>query len=227
MSGLSTAPAPAALPPHTGRSSFPGIRGRIRDAALRAWPALAAYAVVRAVGIAVLALGAGGDDPRLGTLLAGSFDSKYFVYVAEHGYGTPMPGGCSVQGPLCNYAFFPLYPGLIRAGSAVLPLPTGAVAWGIAIVASLIAAWGVFAVADRVIGRRPAIIAVVLWGIAPHAAVESMAYTEPVFTAIAAWALYAVLDRRWLTAAALAVLAGLTRPPGAAVVAAVVLCALY
>ncbi|MEE1751284.1 hypothetical protein PUR26_02055, partial [Streptomyces sp. SP18CS02] len=47
------------------------------------------------------------------------------------------------------------------------------------------------------------------------------------FTAIAAWALYAVLDRRWLTAAALAVLAGLTRPPGAAVVAAVVLCALY
>jgi hypothetical protein len=48
-----------------------------------------------------------------------------------------------------------------------------------------------------------------------------MAYSESLFTALAAWSLYAVLTGRWLTAGLLAALAGLTRPVGAAVVAAV------
>jgi hypothetical protein len=51
--------------------------------------------------------------------------------------------------------------------------------------------------------------------------VLSMAYTEPVMTAFAAWSLYAVLTRRWVWAGALAALAGLTRPNGVAVAAAV------
>ncbi|NUS25377.1 MAG: hypothetical protein HOV70_11770, partial [Streptomyces sp.] len=48
-----------------------------------------------------------------------------------------------------------------------------------------------------------------------------MGYTESLFTAFAAWALYALLADRPLTAAWLAVLAGLTRPTGVAVAAAV------
>jgi hypothetical protein len=53
-----------------------------------------------------------------------------------------------------------------------------------------------------------------------------MAYSESLFTALAAWALYAVLTGRWVTAGALALFAGLTRPVGLAVVAAVWVAAL-
>ncbi|MFI6102937.1 glycosyltransferase family 39 protein [Streptomyces sp. NPDC051310] len=165
--------------------------------------------------------------PGLGTILAARYDAIYYLHIAEYGYAAPMANDCVVQGALCKYAFFPLYPGLIRGFSAVLPLPVGWVAWGIAAIASLLAAWGIFSVAERVAGRRTGVIAVVLWGIAPHAMVESMAYTEPVFTALSAWALYAALSHRWTQAGLLASLAGLTRPSGSAVVAAVVLTALW
>ncbi len=156
-------------------------------------------------------------------LLAGRYDTTWYVLIAEEGY----PATCPVQGELCRYAFFPLYPGMIRTVTALTPLSAQWAAWLIAVAASLAAAWGVYAVVERVAGRRAGLVTVVLWGLVPHAVVESMAYTEALFTAIAAWALYAVLTRRWITAGVLAVLAGLTRPPGAAVAATVVLCALW
>ena len=53
-----------------------------------------------------------------------------------------------------------------------------------------------------------------------------MGYSETLFTALAAWSLVAVLRARWLTAGLLCLLAGLTRPTGAALVAAVGLAAL-
>ncbi|MFJ9699559.1 glycosyltransferase family 39 protein [Streptomyces fradiae] len=208
----------------TGTESFPL---RLRSAAARAWPALLAYVAVRCLGVAAVALRAGDDGPGLGTLLADRYDAVYYTHIADFGYAAPMTDSCTVQGPLCKYAFFPLYPALIRAGSALLPLSSAQVAWGVAVVAALLAAWGVYAVVERVAGRRAAVVATVLWGIAPHAMVESMAYTEPVFTALCAWALYAALSHRWVAAGVLASLAGLTRPSGSAVVAAVVIAALW
>ena len=53
-----------------------------------------------------------------------------------------------------------------------------------------------------------------------------MAYTESLFTALAAGTLYAVLIHRYAVAGVAACLAGLTRPMGAAVVAAVAVGAL-
>ncbi|MGW3626162.1 glycosyltransferase family 39 protein [Streptomyces sp. NPDC000880] len=190
-------------------------------------PALAAYALVRSIGVAFVASRIREGGPSLGQLLAAKFDTQYYVHIADYGYAAPMTGLCQVQGELCKYAFFPLYPSLIRGVSTIVPLPTGYIAWGIAVFFAVLAAWGIFAIAELLVGRKAAVVTVVLWGIAPHAMVQSMAYTEPVFTAIAAWALYAVLTQRWGAAAALAVLAGLTRPSGAAVVAAVVISAMW
>lgn len=62
-------------------------------------------------------------------------------------------------------------------------------------------------------------------GVYPTAFVQSMAYTETLFTALAAWALYAVLRGRWIVAGALCVLAGLTRPTAAALIAALAITA--
>ncbi|WP_338676646.1 hypothetical protein V1460_29530 [Streptomyces sp. SCSIO 30461] len=208
------------------RRSAPAL-SRATGALRRAWPALAAYLVVRALGVAAVAYRAGDDGPGLGALLTSKYDTQYYVHIARFGYAAPMTDACGVQGELCKYAFFPLYPALIRGASAVLPLPVGVVAWGIAMLGALMAAWGVYAVTERVAGRRAGVIAAVLWGIAPHAMVESMAYTEPLFTALAAWSLFAALTHRWAVAGLLACLAGLTRPSGSAVVAAVVLAAAW
>ncbi|MGE6733111.1 hypothetical protein ACQKIP_19840, partial [Streptomyces sp. NPDC059900] len=60
-----------------------------------------------------------------------------------------------------------------------------------------------------------------LWAVLPVGIVQSMAYSESLFTALAAWSLYAVLTGRWVWAGVLASCAGLTRPVGAAVVAAI------
>ncbi|CAM5692204.1 hypothetical protein SAURM35S_00986 [Streptomyces aurantiogriseus] len=84
----------------------------------------------------------------------------------------------------------------------------------------------VVGVGDHLHGRRTGILLAVLRAAFPVGLVQWMGYTESLFTACAAWSLYAVLTGRWLCAATLAVLAGLTRPSGVAVAAAVTVAAL-
>ncbi|WP_031077725.1 hypothetical protein [Streptomyces sp. NRRL S-118] len=206
-----------------------GIRSRPRRfprrlAALQhAGPALGVFAAARLTGMLVMALWAWhtGRSPR--ALLAGSWDSDWYLRIAAHGYGRTLhwPDG-AVQSDL---AFFPLYPGLVRAVTAVLPVAGGTAGLLVSWTAAGAAAWGVFRIGDRLYGRAVATALVALWGLLPHSIVLSMAYTEPVMTAFAAWSLYAVLTRRWLWAGALAALAGAARPNGVAVAAAVLVAA--
>ncbi|MER5207209.1 hypothetical protein [Streptomyces sp. NPDC002825] len=187
-----------------------------RGALRRAAPALFGFLAVRLLGLAVLARWAHLRGHGLWPLLARTWDSLWYLDIAGHGYAT-QPSFPR------NLAFFPLFPGLVRLLSAVLPgnASPASIALGLAVVCSLAAAWGVFAVGDRLHGRRTGTVLAVLWGASPVAAVEWMGYTESLFTALAAWALYAVLGGRWAWAAGLAVAAGLTRPTGLAVAAAV------
>ncbi|OAR25049.1 hypothetical protein A8W25_28715 [Streptomyces sp. ERV7] len=189
----------------------------------RAQAALLLHVGLRLVGIGMVGIWGHRKGVGLHEVLATRWDSVYYLNIADHGYTSPMVPSCGLGGPTCKLAFFPLYPSLIRAASAVTGLPASWAAWAIALAASLLAAWGIFAVAEKLYGARVALFTVALYAIVPHALVQSMAYTEPVFTALAAWALYAVLTRAWLTAGTLALLAGATRPSGLAVIAAVTL----
>ncbi|GGR54350.1 mannosyltransferase family protein [Streptomyces aurantiogriseus] len=185
----------------------------------RAAPALLGYAAVRALGLLALALWSAARDKSAYTLLTARWDSLWYVRVAELGYGyeVRLPNG-DVHS---NLAFFPLLPWLERLLHATTPLSYAGAGFTVSLLASLAAAWGIFAVADHVYGRRAGVCAVLLWAVLPVGIVQSMAYSESLFTALAAWSLYAVLTGRWVTAGALASLAGLTRPVGLAVVAAV------
>ncbi|WP_405893128.1 glycosyltransferase family 39 protein [Streptomyces sp. NBC_00104] len=185
----------------------------------RAAPALLGYIAVRALGLVALAVWSAARDKSALTLLSARWDSLWYTRVAELGYGyeVRLPNG-DVHS---NLAFFPLLPWLERAVSAVTPLSYAHAGLVVGTLASLAAAWGIFAVADQVYGRRVGVCAVLLWAVLPVGVVQSMAYTESLFTALAAWSLYAVLTGRWVTAGTLAALAGLTRPVGLAVVAAV------
>ncbi|MGW0537747.1 glycosyltransferase family 39 protein [Streptomyces sp. NPDC003032] len=185
----------------------------------RAAPALLVYAGVRALGLAVLAVWGAAADRSPHTLLTARWDSLWYTRVAEHGYGweVTLPDG-SVHS---NLAFFPLLPWLERLVSAVSPLSYADAGLVVSWLASLFAAAGIFAIADRLYGRRAGICAAALWAVLPVGVVQSMAYSESLFTALAAWSLYMVLRGRWIWAGVLASCAGLTRPVGAAVVAAI------
>ena len=189
------------------------------DALRRAAPALLGYAAVRALGLVALALWSAARGTSAHTLLTARWDALWYTRVAGLGYGyeVRLPNG-DVHS---NLAFFPLLPWLERLGAAVTPLSYADAGLVVATLASLAAAWGIFAVTDRVHGRRAGVYAVLVWAVLPVGIVQSMAYSESLFTALAAWSLYAVLTGRWVTAGVLASLAGLTRPVGAAVVAAV------
>lgn len=195
--------------------AVPARPGALRRAA----PALLGYAAVRALGLAVLFLWSEARGKSAYTLLTARWDALWYARVAERGYGyeVRLPGG-DVHSDL---AFFPLLPWLERLVAAVSPLSYADGGFLVAALASLAAAWGVFAVADHVYGPRAGVCAVLLWAVLPVGIVQSMAYSESLFTALAAWSLYAVLTGRWVTAGVLAGLAGLTRPVGLAVVAAV------
>ncbi|MEV0323371.1 glycosyltransferase family 39 protein [Streptomyces sp. NPDC050658] len=199
--------------------SRPSYGARAGAALRRAAPALLVYAGVRALGLAVLAAwsAAAGKSPH--TLLSARWDSLWYTRVAEFGYGweVRLPDG-SVHS---NLAFFPLLPWLERLVSAITPLSYADAGLVVSWLASLCAAGGIFAIADHLYGRRAGVCAVALWAVLPVGIVQSMAYSESLFTALAAWSLYSVLRGRWVWAGVFASLAGLTRPVGAAVVAAI------
>ncbi|MEU9556597.1 hypothetical protein [Streptomyces fumanus] len=192
---------------------------RSAPALRRAAPALLGYAAVRALGLLVLALWSAARDKSAYTLLTARWDSLWYARVATGGYGheVRLPNG-DVHSDL---AFFPLLPWLERFGAAVAPLSAADAGLTVSLLASLAAAWGIFAVGELVAGRRAGVCLVLLWAVLPVGIVQSMAYSESLFTALAAWSLYAVLTGRWVTAGSLALLAGLTRPVGLAVAAAV------
>jgi hypothetical protein len=113
-----------------------------------------------------------------------------------------------------------------RALSAVTWLPLVQAGLVISAIASLVAAAGIYRVGTHLHDARTGVILVCLWSSVPVAVVQSMAYTESLFTAFVAWSLYAILVHRYVLAGALAALAGLTRAMSVALVAAVVSAAL-
>ncbi|APE23638.1 MULTISPECIES: mannosyltransferase family protein [Streptomyces] len=180
--------------------------------------ALGGYAATRVIGLVVLAIAAavtGEDGPHR---LKGRWDSVWYVRIAEHGYGyeTTLPNG-DVHSDL---AFFPLFPALERGLSSVLPVDAATAGLLVSWTAGLAAAWGIHRCGAHVFGPRAGVLLAVLWGVYPTAFVQSMAYTETLFTALAAWSLYAVLRERWILAGLLCAAAGLTRPTAVALIAA-------
>ncbi|WP_370062876.1 mannosyltransferase family protein [Streptacidiphilus sp. MAP5-3] len=181
--------------------------------------ALLGYAGVRTVGLVVLAL----EAHRRGLTLAGrlfNWDSGWYLFIAERGYDQ---GGLATS-PLhtmhSDLAFFPAFPYMMRFVHLSSPLSLREAGLSLSCVAAFAAAWGVYRTALVCHGHRAGVIAAMLWGMLPIAVVENMAYSESEFTALCAWALYCALADHWIRAGLLGCLAGLTRPSGVAVVAA-------
>ncbi|MFC5290721.1 hypothetical protein ACFPM7_27025 [Actinokineospora guangxiensis] len=181
--------------------------------------AVAGYLLVRVIGVLFLWLWADDQGQNVLTLLGYKYDSVHYLDIVENGYDR-------AEAPKSTMAFFPLYPMLVAGLAAITPLSAMGAGIAVAWLAGVAAAWGVYTVGRHLRDHRTGVLLAVLWGVLPHAIVESMAYTESLFTALAAWSLYAVLTQRWLTAGVLCLFAGLTRPTATALIAAVGLAAL-
>lgn len=206
-----TRPLPGSNPPGPGSWWNRFVRPAV--------PAMAGYLAVRLVGIGVLWLWAKAEGESLLWLLGNKYDSGWYLQIINQGYDHG-------EWAQSNLAFFPLYPMLARALAAITPFGPAGAALVLAWIAGVVAAWGLYVLGNHLYGRRTGIILAILWGALPHAVVESMAYTESLFTALAVWALYAVLTKQWLIAGSLCLLAGLTRPTATALIAVVCLAAL-
>lgn len=224
----SSVPRPESAAPSPSRPlrppTLPWITRRgIPEGALRA---LALFAAVRLAGIIVVIITNAVRGHPLVKSLAHSWDSRWYLHIAAQGYGHKIwitPQG-AVQS---DWAFFPLYPELIRALTTVLPFTPGQAALLISWIAAGVAAYGVYAIGHHLYGRGVATALVALWAVMPHSVELTIAYTESLFAALAVWSLYCVLKGRWLWAGALAALAGLSRPSGFAVAGAVCIAAAY
>ncbi|MEV5016049.1 hypothetical protein ACIGW1_29745 [Streptomyces sp. NPDC053780] len=213
---------------------------RLPDGARPYLAPLLLYGVTKLVGLGVFAtlLTYAGDfrekNPRFGggahwwDVLA-TWDGWWYLQVAEHGYHPSLvrldsDGLFTVQQN--SVAFFPLYPALIRMVSESTGLGLYGSGILVSVVSSFIAAAGIYAVISLLAGARAGTIAAGLWAVAPGAGVEWAVYSESLFVAIAAWACYAVMTRRWVVAGLLAFTAGLNRPTSAVLIGAVGLAAL-
>ncbi len=198
----------------TDPDRFAALRGGVVRSARRAWPALALYLAVRLVGtlvFAVLSSGHGYADRGIFVYV----DSGWYQKIAERGYDT------SISPHLSPFAFDPLYPALMALGHAVTTLSVTAIGLAVTWLAALACAWALFELGSLLRDARTGVIVAVLWALMPSAVIQTGLYADTLAISLSAWALYALLRRKLVTAAVLACLAGATRPTANAIVATV------
>ena len=155
--------------------------------------------------------------------LIASWDSGRFLHIAAHGYSY-VPGNLRLD---VIFAWFPGYPAAIDTLSWIPGVGADGAALTVTIAAGLAAAWGLTRLGLALTGdQRVSLLMVALWAVAPGSLVWTMLYSEALFCALAVWSLVALVERRWLTAAGLTILAGTVRSAAIALIAAVAVAAL-
>jgi Mannosyltransferase (PIG-V) len=185
--------------------------------------AIALFIALKLASISILALYANYQGTSFSKILH-RWDAQWYRRIAENGYGyvATAAGGRH----LSDYAFFPLFPFLERQIHSLTGLTFIYSGVAISAVASIVAAMGIYAIGVKVATQRIAFYLVLAWALLPISIVQSIAYSESLFTALAVWALYFTMKKNWFAAGIFASLAGATRPTGIAVIAAVIVAAL-
>jgi hypothetical protein len=146
-------------------------------------------------------------------------DGAFYRAIAAHGYDHEL-----IQ--LTNSSVFASFPGYPAAIDSLAWLPGISIAsagFAVTILAGLAAAWGLTTLGLKLTAdSRISLIMVAIWAVAPGCIALSRVHSEALFCALAVWALVALIDRRWLTAGILVMLAGTVRSTALALVAAVV-----
>src|SRR6476469_8592393 len=148
------------------------VQGRRRSGGrLAAVLAVSLFLAVRA--LVALTVGVVADaQGRSALRLYTKWDAQWYVGIAENGYGFVRQHEDGRL--LADYAFFPFYPAAERLVSTLTGLAYPVAGVLLSVLASVVAAGGIFAIANRVLGTREAVVTVVLWASLPVAVVQTM-----------------------------------------------------
>lgn len=205
------------------------------------WPwwaqALAVYLATRLWSAAVFLVAAAGqpasywgpDRPGYATFTGLFWDASWYRTVAEQGYPPELPRDPTGNVQQNAWAFLPLFPLLVRAGTALTGVSWATLAPSVALVLGALAAL----VLDRLVqgrvaarhgpgeGRRVALGTVLLVGLHPAAPVLQAAYPESFALLLLVLALWLLVRRRYVLAMPAVLALGFTRPVALPVAAAV------
>ena len=145
-------------------------------------------------------------------------DGYFYRLIAGHGYQY-RPGQLFHA---FVFSFFPGYPAAIASLRWFPGLTAARAGLAVTLLAGMAAAWGLVTLGLKLTGdRRVSLLLVAIWAVAPGSDVLSRVHAEALFCALAVWTLVALVDRRWLTAGVLALLAGTVHSTAVALVVAV------
>jgi hypothetical protein len=186
------------------------------------WPVVA-YLSARVVTLVALAATAPINHHSLAGRLA-RWDSKWFLRAAEQGWPRHLP---MIHGHVAGNttAFFPVFPLSIRwvsSATTVSPLAVGVIISG---VTGLTAVVAIGVLVRRFAGSEGATRATLLFAIFPGTFAFSLAYNEGIVLTCIALGLLALMDRRWLLAGLLGMVATATAPISLAFVLSCAWCA--
>ena len=183
---------------------------------------LALYAACRVVTTAILLVVmqrqvptgmTGGDDvPVTYFPFTALWDGQWYQTIATEGYPDHVPRGEDGGAQQNAWAFYPLFPFAARAFMAVTGLEFPAAGSTIALLCGFGAAVLMGLLLRERIGDAAALVVVVLWASFPASVTLQLAYTESLAMLLLVAYLLALARERWLLAAGIAVLVGLTRP---------------
>lgn len=173
--------------------------------------------------------GVGHLEPRLSDMFL-LWDSAWYRRIVTEGYPIPLPADPTTgEITYSAWAFFPLFPGLVRAVmSTGLGFTTSAVLLNLALGAgATILVWKVLShpghAASQPARERLAFVAAALWCFYPATAVMLLPYTEALAAVLVAAALLLLMRQQYLATAVIVLLLGYSRgvaaPIGLAVLA--------
>ena len=158
--------------------------------------------------------GFGPDSERLGTFfdyLTG-WDADRYGQIAADGYPMSLP--MNVSGDILpnNWAFLPVFPGLVRVLSDATGLGWQPIAVLLSLGASLGATWLLFLLLRTVTKPQPAWWAVVFFSFAPMSFLFVIGYSEGLFMLLMFAGMLLAIKRRYLWILPIGVITAYTRP---------------
>ncbi|GAA4829375.1 hypothetical protein GCM10023221_00780 [Luteimicrobium xylanilyticum] len=202
------------------------MRGRVDP---RTWPwwvqVLVVYGLARAFSAAVfvrvathqVANGWTGADPSYADYVGRMFDATWYLHIAENGYPHTLPLGQDGAVQQNAWAFYPLFPLVLRALMAVTGLSWTFLAPTVSLLLGAGAVLVIYRLVQRGGHRATALVpglplaTVLLVSVFPSSPVLQTAYTEALALLLIASALYLLAVRRYFWAVPVVVLLGFTR----------------
>lgn len=189
----------------------------------RSWLAqvLLLYAASRVVSFAIFAAAAlqQGTSPWLSAQpdyfhFLQIWDSEWYGRIVQHGYPSVLPRSASGTVTENAWAFYPVFPYLVRGLSVVTTVPWQIVAQTVALLAGCGAALVIFRLFRNFASHGTALWGVAFFSFFPVSAILQVPYAESLGTLLLASALLLIVERRYLAAIPVVAIACLTRPVG-------------